>query len=179
MAQARERSRIERVLDPSFVQDLASLDIAELRQRRDDALAEREYQSYLRRLIQVRQDIVRAEHERRLRGGAPQSVVDQLTSVLAEGPPRGPARGESLPLGPSADDMEEAERRADAAPGGVSLSDLQALDDAELERALEALGAVEREVSSSRAGVLRAHDELHEELKRRYREDPSLIPTEV
>jgi hypothetical protein len=179
MAQEDGRSRIERVLDPSFVEDLTSIDLGELRRRRDDALAEREYQSYLRRLIQVRQDIVRAEHDRRVSGGAAQSVVDQLTSVLSEGPPRGPARGEALPLGPSGADMEEAERRADAAPGGVSLSDLQALDVAELESALEALGEVERDVSSSRAGVLRVHDQLHEELKRRYREDPSLIPTQV
>ena len=179
MAGTEETSRTERVLDPSFVDGLEALDIAELRARRDEALAEREFQSYLRRLIQVRQDIVRAEHERRDSGEEPGSVVDQLTDVLMEGPARGSSRGEALPLGPSTEDMAEAERRADAATGGVSLADIRALNQDDLDRAMDALGDEERRVSDSRAAVLRVHDRLHDELKRRYREDPSLIPTEV
>ena len=37
----------------------------------------------------------------------------------------------------------------------------------------------ERRVSSDRAAVIRVHDRLQEELKRRYRDDPSQIPKEV
>jgi len=74
--------------------------------------------------------------------------------------------------------MAEADRQADAAAGGV-LSDPATLDDASLARALEGLDERERAVSANRLAVLRVHDQLHEELKRRYREDPSLIPSEV
>ena len=55
MTAAGETSaRITRVLDPAFVEGLTDQPIDELRHRRDEALAEREYQSYLRRLVQVR-----------------------------------------------------------------------------------------------------------------------------
>ena len=62
--------RTTRVLDPSFVEHLDESSLAEVRRRRDEALAEREFQSYLRRLIQVRQDILRSERERRTTGGS-------------------------------------------------------------------------------------------------------------
>src|SRR5204863_3814746 len=45
--------RTTRVLDPSFVEHLDESSLAEVRRRRDEALAEREFQSYLRRLVQV------------------------------------------------------------------------------------------------------------------------------
>jgi anti-sigma-K factor RsiG len=179
MGEAEAVTRTERVLQPAFVEGLEDLPIEEVRTRRDDALAEREYQSYLRRLIQVRQDIVMAERERRSSGGEQQPLIDRLTSVLAEGSSRGPTRGEALPLGPSADDMEVAERRADAASNGVLRSGLQNLDDAVLDQALESLTEEERTISASRILVLRVHDRLQEELKRRYREDPSSIPTQI
>src|SRR3989475_6381872 len=108
-------SRTERVLDPDFVEGLDTLPLEEVRRRRDEALAEREFQSYLRRLVQVRQDMVRAERERRADGREPGPLVERLTSVLAEGPPRGRVRGEALSLGPSPEDMAEADRQADAA----------------------------------------------------------------
>ena len=172
-------TRTDRVLEAGFSEGLEKLSLVELRERRDEALAEREFASYLRRLIQVRQDIVRAELDRRARGEEPGSFIDKLTEVLSEGPQCGPARGEALPLGPPAEDMDEAERRADAATGGVRLTDLQDLEDADLDRALEALTQEEHAVSASRAGVLRVHDRFQEEIKRRYREDPSLIPTTI
>jgi hypothetical protein len=179
MGEAEAASRAKRVLEASFVEGLEELPIEEVRRRRDDVLAEREYQSYLRRLIQVRQDIARAERERRTSGGEPQPLIDRLKSVLTEGSSRGPTRGEALPLGPSAEDMEEAARRADAASGGVFLSDLQSLDDVALDRIVQSLTEEEQTVSASRILVLRVHDRLQEELKRRYREDPSSIPTEI
>ena len=45
-----------------------------------------------------------------------------------------------------------------------------------LEEALAALEEGERQVSADRAAVIRVVDRLQEELKRRYREDPSQIP---
>src|SRR5437667_370652 len=131
-------SRTERVLAPEFVQELGSLTVDEVHVRRDEALAERVFQSYLRRLVQVRQDILRAERDRRASGETQAPLVERLTSVLSEGPPRGPGRGEALSLGPSGEDMAEAERIADAATGGPLVSELDTLGDAGLEEAVHA-----------------------------------------
>jgi hypothetical protein len=167
-------ARTSEVLDPSFVGGVEELSIEELRGRRDLALAEREFQSYLRRLVQVRQDILRAERERRATGEGPQPLVERLTSVLSLGP-RSPGRGEALRETLTEEDMAEAERRADAVVGRAGITGPEELSDADLDQALEALEQSERAISVDRAAVLRVHDRLQEELKRRYQQDPSLV----
>ena len=63
--------RIDRVLDPRFVAGVGRLDLAELRSRREEADV-----SFLRRLLQGRLDILRAELVRRYRDGS--ARVSQL-----------------------------------------------------------------------------------------------------
>src|SRR5205823_11772670 len=60
--------RIDRVLAPEYGQNLSELSLPEVKGRRDESLAEREYQSLLRRLVQGRLDILRAEQTRRAAG---------------------------------------------------------------------------------------------------------------
>jgi len=60
--------RIDHIRRPEFLEGVQDLPLDELRRRRDDCLAEREYLSFLRRLLQGRAEILRAEVERR--GGA-------------------------------------------------------------------------------------------------------------
>ena len=126
-------ARTDRVLDPAFVDRLPEQPLDELRRRRDVALAEREYQSYLRRLVQVRQDILRSEQARRSAGGELVPVMERLTSVLSGGP-KGSGRGEALRLNLSPSDVAEAERRADAALQGLSLATPEDADDDQLRR---------------------------------------------
>src|SRR5438046_4869607 len=121
-------SRTERVLAPEFVQDLGSLSVDEVRRRRDEALAEREFQSYLRRLVQVRQDILRSERERRAAGGVSAPLVERLTSVLSTGP-TGTGRGEALRVTLTDQDIVEAERRVDGFLEDVDLFHPEGLDD--------------------------------------------------
>jgi hypothetical protein len=173
-----ESARTREVLDRSFLEHLDHLGVDEVRRRRDLALDEREYQSYLRRLVQVRIDILTGEQERRRAGGEPEDLVDRITSALAEGP-RGRGRGEALRLKPSEDDMAEAERRADQAMGDAFAKPLDSLDDDALMRSLERLRQAEEEISSQRTQVLRVHDALQAELKRRYREDLSQVPVDI
>ena len=97
---------------------------------------------------------------------------------MAEGP-KGSSRGEALTVGPTQQDMDQAEREADAAMGEASLSALRDLDEHTIERAIDGLRDEERTVSERRADVIRVHDRLQDELKRRYREDPSQIPTDL
>ena len=72
------------------------------------------------------------------------------------------------------EEMLLARRRIERLVADAGISDPTALDDARLEEAIELLGVEEHEVSDQRSDVLRVLDALQDELKRRYKEDPSL-----
>ena len=167
------KRRIDRIRDLGFVRGLDALSIDELRARRDECLAEREYLSLLRRLVQGRAEILKAEIERRGSGGGV-PIVERLSEILA-GEPQGPARGEALRVGVPEEEMHLARRRVERVVTDAGLSDPGALDDASLESAAEMLAQEERTVSEERNDVLAALNALQDELKRRYKEDPSLV----
>jgi hypothetical protein len=169
-------SRTDEVLDPSFVEGLQDLGLDELRRRRDRSLAERDYQSYLRRLVQVRQDILTAERTRREAGGEEEPLIPRLASVLAKGS-RAPGRGEALRMSLGQADLDQAERWIESTTPSVDFANAESMDDDDLTVAIDQLARAEREVSATRSSVLRVHDQLQDEVKRRYREDPSVIPS--
>jgi hypothetical protein len=175
---SNDLSRVARVLDPAFVADLESLSLDEIRSRRDEVVAEREFLSYFRRLVQVRSDLLAAERERRRAGREPDPLVDRLTEVLAEGLRGGTSRGEALRTALSEEDIAEAERRANSILGAIALASPEGLSDEDIERALQMLEREERGISADRAAVFQVHDRLQDELTRRYRDDPSSIPRE-
>ncbi len=174
----QEAGRIARVLDPTFSQGLQDVSTEDLRRRRDETLAERDYLSYLRRLIQTRQDLLTYERSRRSAGTDPKPLMDRLIAVLAEGP-QGGSRGEALRLQIRPEDIERAEVRMAQTLGGLNLAEPVALSDEDLQRALTLLEDAERGVSEDRKAVFRVHDQLQAELKRRYRMDPSAIPVSL
>lgn len=169
------KRRIDRVLAPGFARDLADVPIDELKSRRDDALAEREYLSLLRRLVHGRLDIVRFETKRRTEGGTG-SLVEQLTEALVEHE-RGTSRGEALRVTVPEADMSAARRRVERLVDDAKISDPSSLSDEELVRSERRLTEEERMVSKARQAVMDVHDRLQDELKRRYKDDPSLITT--
>ena len=171
-------ARISQILEPTYSDTLDELSTEEIRLRRNQTLAERDYLSYLRRLIQARQDLLLAEEDRRSQGAGDTPLVDRLTAVLSAGPAGG-SRGEVLRLQLPAEDMEEAERRVSVVMGSNFLTRPESLSDEELERDLLMLDQEEQTVSADRNAVFQVHDRLQEELKRRYRSDPSQIPTRI
>ena len=174
MSEQGGNRRIDRIRRPEFVQRLSELSLDELRERRDDCYAEREYLSLLRRLVQGRAEILRAEIERRGSGADSGSLVDELATILSsEG--QGPSRGEAIKVGIPEEEMLLARRRIERLVADAEISDPGALDDDRLAAAVDLLGREEREVSAARNDVLHAMDELQDELKRRYREDPTLV----
>ena len=173
-AEATRSARSAEVLTPAFVEGIHELPMDELRRRRDEALAEREFLSYLRRLFQVREDVLRTEQARRQQGGASESLMDRLTRVLSDGP-RARGRGEALRVVLSQEDIAEAERRVDEVLGDGWLSRPESLTDDQLQHALDVLQREERAVSEVRTSIFRVHDQLQEELKRRYQANPSQI----
>jgi hypothetical protein len=169
-------SRTDEVLAPGFVDGLQNLELDEVRRRRDRTLGERDYQSYLRRLVQVRQDILLAERDRRESGQAEQPLIHRLTSVLAQGP-RARGRGEALRMTLSQEDLDAAEQAIEGMTPAVDFANPETMSDEDLSEAIQELADVERGVSARRTAVLHVHDLFQDEVKRRYRDDPSTIPT--
>jgi len=172
---APRSARAARVLDHDFASDLANLSTDEIRGRRDEARAEREYLSYLRRLIQSRQDMLTAEREAR---GRPGQFRAPLAEVLS-GQGHTGSRGEAVHLQLPPEDMAAADARVSEILADEAFANPKELADEQLDAMVATLHQEEQAVSSDRGAVIRAHDKLQEELKRRYREDPSQIPQEV
>jgi hypothetical protein len=75
------------------------------------------------------------------------------------------------------EEMLLARRRVERLVADAGLSDPGSLDDEKLREAVELLAREEREVSQARNDVLSALDAVQDELKRRYKDDPSLVLT--
>ncbi len=149
MSEQSGNRRIDRIRRPEFVEGLAELSLEDLRTRRDECYAEREYLSLLRRLVQGRAEILRAEVERRGSGGEGGSLVDQLSTILSsEG--QGPSRGEAVKVGLPEEEMLLARRRIERLVADAEISDPGSLDDERLAAAVELLVREEREVSQAR-----------------------------
>lgn len=162
------RRRIDRVLDPAYVDGIAGRPLADVRELRDEAAQEETDLSYLRRLLHGRIDIVRAEQERRANGDDTK-VVERLAAILsanALGPATGSGRHSTLE--PS---RAEAHRRhVEALVSDVDLSDVTSLPDERLDHALRTYLAEEASVSTRRREVQHVMDLLNEEIAGRYRQ---------
>ena len=167
--------RIDRIRDDAFARDLDGLSLDDLRARRDDCLAEREYLSLLRRLVQGRAEILSAELDARHAGEDRGPLVDRLAQILAGDEQAGGSRGEAVRVGVPEEEMLLARRRIERLVADAGISDPASLDDERLAEAVDLLATEEREVSGARADVIRVLDTLQDELKRRYREDPTLV----
>ena len=79
--------RIDRIKSDGFVTGLDGLDITEVRRRRDECRDELDHLSMLRRYLQSRAGVLKAEAERRAGGDTSASLIDSLAEILAgEGP---------------------------------------------------------------------------------------------
>jgi hypothetical protein len=167
--------RVDRIRDPDYATGLGDLPLEALREKRDECMAEREYLSLLRRLVQGRAEILKAELGARESGGETAPLVDRLATILsADEHTRGSARGEALRVGVPEEELLLARRRVERIVADAGLSDPTALDDDALGQAVEVMLSEERQVSEARSEVMRVLDALQEELKRRYKDDPTL-----
>jgi len=167
--------RIDRIRDAAYVDGLGDLSLDDLRARRDECLAEREYLSLLRRLVQGRAEILQAELESRGGEGDRASLVERLSTILAGDEPQTASRGEAVKVGLPEEELLLARRRIERLASDAGISDPTVLDDERLGSAVELLTAEEHEVSAARADVIGVLDIVQTELKRRYKEDPGLV----
>jgi hypothetical protein len=166
--------RIDRIRDPAFLEALHNLPLDQLRERRDDCLAEREYLSLLRRLLQGRAEILKAEIEGRAAGEDRTALVEHLTTILSDDEHPLTSRGEAVRVGVPEEEMLLARRRVERLASDAGISDPTTLDDTALSEAIAALATEEHAVSDARMQVIGILDTLQDELKRRYKDDPTL-----
>ena len=167
--------RIDRIREAGYVEGLADMPLEDLRARRDECLAEREYLSLLRRLVQGRAEILRDELESRGSDEDRGPLVDRLATVLGGGDEHeGGSRGEAVHVGLPEEEMLLARRRIERLVADAGISDPGSLDDEKLAEAVDTLASEERVVSVDRKSVLEVLDALQDELKRRYKDDPTL-----
>jgi hypothetical protein len=162
------RRRIDRVLADDYLDGIVDLPLVDVRARRADAEQEEADLSYVRRLLQGRMDIVRAELSRRSDGGGQGSLVDQLASILADGPPAPPhGMGRHVTVEPSR--VDEHRRAVEQLIADVGISDVVSLGDSDLADALARVEEYERAVSRHRRRVQEVMDSCTAEIARRYK----------
>ncbi|MFJ9634108.1 aerial mycelium formation protein [Streptomyces sp. NPDC091280] len=146
--------------------DLTALRLPELRALRRDAQRDEADLSYVRRLLQGRIDILRAELARRSPAGAA-SVVERLSEILADAPARHRSSARHVTLGTP--HSEEYRLLAAEMLAEVELSDLEARTDQELTDAMGRLVRYEQQVSRRRQLLQHTADGCSAEIARRYR----------
>ncbi|MGL5859541.1 MAG: aerial mycelium formation protein [Angustibacter sp.] len=176
------RRPIDRVLAPGFTDDLASLSLVEVRDRRHQAEQEEVDLSYARRLLQGRLDLLRAEQagrsgSPRLRAEVPRSdeaLARDLAVVLADDQPRQDhGLGRHLVTDPSR--VGEHRRAAEQAVHDLQASDPSQLDADELTTAIARLADLEHAVSGNRHRVQMVMDQFTAEITRRYRDGEARV----
>ncbi|MFI2642642.1 ABC transporter permease [Streptomyces sp. NPDC018610] len=173
----------------------AAPSLPELRTLRRQAQRDEADLSYVRRLLQGRIDILRAELARRgsdaAAGAEPETasgagagltsvvhagqgpVVDRLAEILKDAPARQRSSARHVTLGTP--HSEEVRRLAAEMLGEVELSDLSARTDLELGAAMGRLVRYERQVSRRRQHLQRTADDCGAEIARRYRDGEAQV----
>ncbi|MEU3255463.1 aerial mycelium formation protein [Streptomyces sp. NPDC006997] len=152
--------------------DLTVLSLPELRTLRRDAQRDEADLSYVRRLLQGRIDILRAELARRGPSAAA-SVVERLPEILTDAPARYRSSARHVTVGTPYG--EEYRRLAAEMLAEVELSALDARTDGELTSAMGRLVGYEQQVSRRRQRLQRTADGCSAEIARRYREGEAQV----
>ncbi len=167
--------RIDKVLAEDYLDGLREASLAEVRALRTEAEQEEVDLSYIRRMVQGRMDVLRAELGRR-RGDGSGDLVADLSRILAD-EPRGPARGLGRHSALEPSRVDQHRRYVEALVADVDLSDAAARGEDELEQAMQALSDEEQTLSGKRRAVQGVMDACSAEITRRYRDGEADVDT--
>lgn len=150
---------------------LKTLTLPEVRVLRRRAQQDEADLSYVRRLLQGRIDILRAELTHRTDPSSP--LLDLLPQILADTPSQHRSSARHVTVGtPQGDEYREL---AEGMLDEVGLSDLTARTDAELHQAMARLVRYEEQVSRRRQALQHTADDCSKEIARRYREGEAQV----
>jgi hypothetical protein len=161
--------RLDRVLAEGYLAGLSQAPLPDVRTLRDDAEQEEVDLSYIRRLIQGRMDIVRAELNRREGSGPTGTLVEGLAQTLAD-EPRGPARGLGRHSTVEPSRVDSHRRYVESLVADVDLTDTATRSSDELHHAMRVLSDEEQVLSGKRRAVQAVMDACSAEITRRYRD---------
>jgi hypothetical protein len=162
------------VTDPSFLSDLDSREMDELRAVRSRCQSLENSLSYVRRLIQGRVDIVGGELQRRREGGETgdtSDLIGRLPDILSEGSRVTGGPGSVRPphsLSPDPDVTAQLESMLEDIIAGATLGSVSEISDEALSGSLTKLNSLEDEVSESRRRLHDVIDTVQAEVTRRY-----------
>lgn len=161
---------IDRVLSEEYLANLADLDLAQVRSRRDEADQEEANLSYLRQVLHGRLQLVEDEIARRAAGTPVRhDLVAHLSEILTDQRARPPAHGLGRHRRVEPSNAGESRRAVERLASDSLLTDLPNRTDADLQEARDALRSEELRVSARRREVQRVADALGHEIGERYR----------
>ncbi len=170
-----KRRRIDIVLEPEYLDDLAGLDLNEVRRRRDTAEDVESQISYYRRLLHGRMDLLDFELRRRA-GEEERSLLEALPEILATGMVLGAEPNlkhiETMPPLPSVTGRRLIDKIMD---DGI-LTNLPDLTEDEIHEAIDRLREVETQLSEQRRSLHQVIDTLQDEMVSRYRSQQDEAP---
>jgi hypothetical protein len=174
------RSTMDRIVDPSYLDNLQAMPIDELRRKKDECESIEAEVSYARRLIQGKLDILRHGAER-LAGGDKlelNQMVGDLPGILSDGAGGSPGR---LPRILASVNLDAQRRDVELVASDADLARLDELSAQEVGDLVNRLATSEKETSQHRRCIQVVMDQLTAELVRRFREgseDPTaLLPS--
>jgi hypothetical protein len=159
------------LLDPSYLGDLPSRSMDEVRSMRTECQEVETGLSLLRRMAQGRLDIVGIELARRAQGGDPSDLPDliaRLPAVLSDRT-HAPGVGRLPQMMSPGPPPPELEAELDAIMGAGHITELPTVADDVLRSMADALDAFEQRVSKSRHDLFQRIDALQAEITRRYK----------
>ncbi|MCH8982572.1 MAG: hypothetical protein IH943_00550 [Acidobacteria bacterium] len=163
-----QRRRIDIVLEPEYLEDIASIDLNDLRERRVTAEDVEAQISYYRRLLHGRMDLINFELSRRS-GEEERTLLEALPEILASEMVFGTEPNlryiETMPPLPTITGRRLIDKIMD---DGV-LTELPDLSDDEVHEAIDRLREVENQLSAQRKRLHIVIDALQDEIVARYR----------
>jgi len=167
MSEPRRR-RVDVMLDPAYLEDLADRSLEQLRRMHEECLEVETEVSYVRRLAQARIDIVRAELDRRAAGGSVGDLVAALPKILVDDHPRPAPENSRLPRHLAPAPNIQWRRGLEHLINDATLVNLPTLADDALQDTIEKLGKLEEETSSRRRALHQVIDAIEAELAARH-----------
>lgn len=165
---SEHRRRIDAVLEPEYLSDIAEVGLDELRERRESAEDVETQISYYRRLLHGRVDLISFEMRRRS-GHETRTLIEALPEILAQGIVLGAEPNlrhlETMPPLPTT----TGRRLIDKIMDDDILTQLPDLSQEELNEAVDRLQEVEAQLSVQRRQLHSVIDALQEEIISRYR----------
>lgn len=171
---------MDRIVDPSYLDNLQAMPIDELRGKKDECEATEAEISYARRLIQGRLDILRRGAERLACGEKLElnEMVDDLPGILSDGVGGSAGR---FPRILASVTLDAQHREVELVASSSDLARLDELSSQEVQDLVGRLTESEKETSQRRRQIQLVMDQLTAELVRRFREgseDPTaLLPS--